>query len=171
MFQTKQTRSELIARLNENVVRVDLGSWLDWTNDGHGEHLHVVPEPEVGALHLYRNVGPAGENQQVKTTLHDVSLRFDLEQDDDEVLNWYICGGRADTLMVWLEAYLHAGGDRLRLSYYEDDGRTLFADKNMTSEALYLSFWTDRDEKRQVLLNKVYTTDNQMMARFREPRF
>lgn len=148
--------------------QVPLRVWLDVEGGrSYDEYIHIVSEPEERRLVCYRTVNDGFPSVRLKTVIEDVRIRMsNLESGHDEVSHWYITSGNAKTLMTALNAFLLEGGEDLRLTYYEDNGKTMYNGENVGEESLYIRYTSTGGVNREALINSTHTCETHKIGRF-----
>lgn len=176
-FQQDNTRAEMREQLDEQSDRIPLGLLVDYETNFCDEYVHVVPDEEENELHIYRAIERHSDEigyRRVHSVISDVRFHLRLQEPDSRLVNFYLNGGEAHSLLTFLNSWILDDAEQISLTYYEDDGRGFFAGNSLTAEAIYLQYSQPvgvETVDRETLINSTYECPSQMVGRFSPPRF
>lgn len=149
---------------------VALGLFVTYPVESVGETVHVVADADEREVRIYRWVDrdEDGQNKRIKTTMPLGRLGLKIER-DDEFRHWCIQGPDARTFLTFLDfvAERYPSEYDISISYYENNGKTMYNDSEFTQESLRFTY-EEGEYERKICLKKTYTTDVHMFGRFSE---
>lgn len=146
--------------MNENNFNIqEIVEPKDFNNfaSEYGNHIHLIPVPDARRLLAFLHTGEAGSGEVVKTTIDNVSFKYHLENEENDIQSWFLNGNEAENFLTFVNSLKWERTDTsTTVTYYEESGMKMMEDTPFGEESLMMEYKTDSGNRQMVAMDSIF---------------